>query len=112
MVQLFYVSKLCSIGEVVYIWDTCFKKHEAIRKIIFQLWNDLAEYVVVEKDWEQFIAVFTRNEESINEDWEIESMISFLHCLKSDQNLHYHSLVTMLYRKTLVKEKYLSDFAH
>jgi hypothetical protein len=60
MVQYFYASNLCPMKELIYIWDTCFNKHEAIKKIIFQLWIDVAEYVSKE-DWMPFTDVLMRN---------------------------------------------------
>ena len=43
--QLFYKSELISIDEIQYIWTSCCHKHEAVRKIIFQLWIDICPYI-------------------------------------------------------------------
>jgi hypothetical protein len=52
--------------DVVYVWETCFNKHEAIKRILFQFWRDFAVYVAGDEDWRMFIGVVIRNEDKIN----------------------------------------------
>ena len=68
MVHHFYVCKhrVCSMEDVVYVWETCFNKHEAIKRILFQFWRDFAVYVAGDEDWRMFIGVVIRNEDKIN----------------------------------------------
>lgn len=72
--------------DVVYIWETCFGKHEAIRRIVFGFWKDFGAVVTGENDWRLFIGVIIRNEEQIHEDWEIEALFALLHGIKSDDS--------------------------
>jgi len=39
---------------MLFIWKQCSHKHEAVRKIIYQLWIDITVYVA-EKDIEEFL---------------------------------------------------------
>ena len=80
MVHHLYVcrNRVCSIEDVVYVWETCFNKHEAIRRIVFEFWRDFAKHVTGDGDWRIFIGVVIRNEEKINEDWEIEALFGLL----------------------------------
>lgn len=68
------------IGEIATI---LFNKHEAVKKIVFQFWTDLAE-VVRKEDFPAFMNTLTHNESKINEEWEMEAVLLFFRSLKND----------------------------
>ena len=83
MIQCFYASRLMSMQEIGEIAGILFNKHEAVKKIVFQFWTDLAE-VVRKEDFLAFMNTLTQNENKINEEWEMEAVLLFFRSLKND----------------------------
>ena len=53
-----------------------------------------------------------KNEDLINEEWELESLFGFLHATKSDDdNESITEVIRMMYRKTLKEQKYIPELA-
>jgi hypothetical protein len=59
-----------------------------------------------------FASVLIKNEDHINEEWELESLFGFLHAIKSDDdNESITEVIRMMYRKTLKEQKHIPELA-
>lgn len=45
MCQLLLKENFIHIDSIIAIWKICSHKHEAVRKVIYQLWIEILQYV-------------------------------------------------------------------